>query len=111
MQQEFVWIGWNTEGTSDKIWGYFLTNVNQQEKWQSKDWNHPCVVFWAARSKAGTLHFKSDVTGNNLHKLRDSKVKKGYQRITAEKLIELWPNFEQEFSESLLYQKLAGKIR
>jgi len=111
MNTEFVWIGWNTEGTSDKIWGYFLTGVGNQEKYVRKDWHHTCAIFWAARSKAGTLHFKADTTGHDIDKLKLSKIKKGYRQITSEKLIELWPNFEEEFSQSLLYQKLAGKIR
>jgi hypothetical protein len=111
MNTQFVWIGHNTEGTSDKIWGYFLTGLGNQPQFASKDYGHSCAVFWAARGKAGTLHFKADQTGHTLRMLKESKVKKGYRSISETKLIELWPTFEEEFSQSLLFQKLAGKIR
>lgn len=111
IENEFVFIGWNQEGTSDKIWGYFLRPTPEAEgrPWITKDWGHNCVIFWGRRGKA--MQFKADVTGDDINKLRTSKLKKGYVKITRDRLLEIWPTFIQEAEEKLMWDVLAGKVK
>ena len=112
MSTEFAFVGWNTEGTSDKVWGYFLrpTDVSaSQFRYANKDNGWNCCVFWGRRGK--TMHFKSDVTGYELRNLVDAKLKKKYKKITEVRLLEIWPNFIQEAEAKLMWDVLAGKIK
>lgn len=112
IENEFVFIGWNTEGTSDKIWGYFLRPTQESTNW----WNTPtkaagwnCCIFWGRRGKA--MSFKADVTGYELEKLVQSKLKKGYLKIDETKLHNIWPTFIEEAEAKLMWEVLAGKIK
>ncbi len=113
IENEFVFIGWNTEGTSDKIWGYFLrpTNTDGLSDWQkprkSRGWN--CCIFWGRRGKA--MQFKGDITGWDLEKLQDSKLKKGYQSISEARLMEIWPTFIADAEAKLMWDVLSGKVK
>lgn len=113
IENEFIFIGWNTEDTSDKIWGYFLrpTPTEGLPSWQkpTKHWNWNCCIFWGRRGKA--MQFKGDVTGHELEKLVRSKLKKGYQAINEAKLMEIWPNFIAEAEAKLMWDVLAGKVK
>lgn len=112
IENEFVFIGWNQEGTSDKIWGYFLrpTPVDPTSNWWvTKTRGYNCCIFWGRRGKA--MQFKADVTGFELEKLTATKLKKGYVKITREKLLEIWPTFIQEAESKLMWDVLAGKIK
>ena len=114
IENEFVFIGWNTEGNSDKIWGYFLrpTQGSDSTNWWSKPtkasgWN--CCIFWGRRGKA--MQFKADVTGYELDKLVATKLKKGYLKIDETKLHNIWPTFIEEAEAKLMWDVLAGKIK
>lgn len=113
IENEFVFIGWNQEGTSDKIWGYFLRPTDMTSGWKyglptkAMGWN--CCIFWGRRGK--TMQFKADVTGYNLDSLVASKKRKGYEKITEAKLMEIWPTFIQEAEEKLMWDVLSGKIK
>lgn len=113
IENKFAFIGWNQEGTSDKIWGYFLrpTNTEGMTAWQKptpqRGWN--CCIFWGRRGKA--MQFKADVTGWDLDKLQASKIKKGYVSISEAKLLEIWPTFIQEAEAKLMWEVLAGKVK
>lgn len=109
MSTEFGFIGWNTVGTSDKIWGYFFrpTPDRNPGAWKNEDRN--VVIFWAARGKA--MRFKADIFSYELQKLQWSKVKKGYVDITEAKFLEIWPTFEAEKDEKLMWELMAGKVK
>lgn len=115
IENEFVFIGWNTEGTSDKIWGYFLrpTEPDPTVPWWNRNptkqygWN--CCIFWGRRGKA--MSFKADVTGHDLEMLTASKLKKGYLKINETKLHAIWPSFIEEAEAKLMWDVLAGKIK
>ena len=113
IENEFVFIGWNQEGTSDKIWGYFLrpTNTDGLPSWQkpTKHWGWNCCIFWGRRGKA--MSFKGNTTGHELDKLRDSKLRKGYVEISKKKLMEIWPTFIEEAEGKLMWEVLAGKVK
>jgi len=108
MKTEFPFIGWCHEDNHDKVWGYFLRDTGTST-WSSKDYGWNCVIFWARRGKA--MQFKADVTGGELQKLVQSKIRKGYNRITFTKLTEIWPNFATECEEKLMWDILAGKVK
>jgi hypothetical protein len=112
MSQQFIFIGWNTEGTSDKIWGYFLRPSPKRTRpweWTPQHWNQYCCIFWAARGKA--MQFKAGVTGIDLDKLVQSKLKKGYTEVDEHKLSVIWPTFIKEAESKLMWDVLAGKIK
>lgn len=114
IENEFVFIGWNQEGTSDKIWGYFLRPTAQDPNaraWaqptKDRGWN--CCIFWGRRGKA--MQFKGDVTGWELEKLVGTKLKKGYQSISETKLLDIWPTFIEEAEAKLMWDVLSGKVK
>lgn len=110
IQNEFVFIGWNTEGTSDKVWGYFLRPTdNAAARWVTKEQGWNCCVFWAGRGKA--MRFKADITGYELTNLMHSKLRKGYKSISQTKLMEIWPTFIEEAESKLMWEVLAGNIK
>jgi hypothetical protein len=109
---EFGFIGWCNEDNHDKVWGYFL-RATGAEPWPGQTvtrddgWN--CCIFWGRRGKA--MQFKADVTGYELKKLSQSKLKKGYNKITSERLLEIWPTFIEEAEGKLMWEILAGKVK
>lgn len=57
------------------------------------------------------MQFKADTTGPELDKLVGSKLRKGYDRITTQKLFEIWPTFIEECESKLMWNVLAGKVK
>lgn len=114
IENKFGFIGWCTEGTSDKIWGYFFRPTSDtgayKSYWRPNDGQN-VVVFWARRGAA--MKFKPDVYGYALEKLQATKEdpKKGYKAITQEKLLEIWPTFIEEAEAKLMWDVLAGKVK
>lgn len=110
IENEFGFIGWCKEGTSDKIWGYFYrpTDVsNNRYITKHHGWN--VCVFWGRRGKA--MQFKPDHSGYDLEKLvREKQNKKNYVPISQGKLFEIWPTFIQEAEGKLMWEVLAGRI-
>ena len=111
IENEFGFIGWchDPVDNHDKIWGYFYRPTPDARPWQNKTWGRNCCIFWARRGKA--MQFKSDVTGHELDKLVNSELKKGYKKISAEKLMGIWPTFITEAEGKLMWDVLAGKIK
>ena len=114
IENKFEFIGWNTEGNSDKIWGYFLRPTPIDESapfWMraTKDRGWDCCVFWGRRGKA--MQFKADITGHELDKLVRSKLNKGYLKIDESKLMNIWPTFIEEAEGKLMWEVLAGRVK
>jgi len=109
MAQEFGFIGWCKEDNHDKVWGYFYRPTPDASTWARKSSGWNCCVFWAKRGAA--MRFKADVTGWELDKLVNSKLKKGYSRIYEPRLFEIWPTFVEEAEAKLMWDVLAGKIK
>jgi len=109
MEKSFGFIGWCNENNHDKVWGYFYrpTPNNPHPR---EFGGHNCVIFWARRGRA--MQFKPDVSGYELNKLVYNKqTVKHYKPISFAKLIEIWPSFEQECKDKLLWDILAGKVK
>lgn len=104
IENRFGFIGWCTEGTSDKIWGYFYRGDNEARPWRKN-----VCVFWARRGSA--MQFKPSIEDYELEKLVESKKRKGYQQIDQTKLMKIWPSFIQEAEAKLMWEVLAGNVK
>lgn len=109
IDENFGWIGWCNEDNHDKVWGYFYRPTPDANRYCGGSYGRNCCVFWARRGKA--MQFKSNVTGHELDKLMQSKLKKGYDKISQPKLFEIWPTFIAEAEGKLMWDVLAGKIK
>lgn len=115
MTTEFGFIGWSTEGTSDKIWGYFyrptpdLNPAILRHSWRDKNYGRNACTFWGRRGKA--MQFKASVVNDDLEKLKQSKLNKGYEAISEDKLMKIWPTFITEAEGKLMWEVLAGKVK
>lgn len=113
ISNEFKFIGWNQEGTSDKIWGYFLRpgyeHGDSYRGWGDKDHLRNCCIFWGRRGKA--MQFKADIVDYKLDNLKRSKLNKGYVAISEKRLLEIWPTFISEAEGKLMWEVLAGKVK
>jgi hypothetical protein len=110
IENRFGFIAWNTEGNSDKIWGFFYRPTPDYiaPRWGDVNHGRNVCVFWGRRGKA--MQFKADVSGHKLDKLVQSKLKKGYLKIDQPKLMNIWPSFITEAEDKLMWDVLAGKI-
>jgi len=111
IEDKFRFIGWNTEGTSDKIWGYFLRpgQIATPSRWSPPDYGRHCCIFWGRRGKA--MQFKAGVVDYDLGSLVSSKLKKGYLKIDEAKLMNIWPTFIEEAEAKLMWEVLAGRVK
>lgn len=114
MSTEFGFIGhcFDPKENHDKIWGYFyrptdITGPAWARPTKQRGWN--IVIFWARRGKS--MQFKADISGHELDKLVNSKLRKGYVRINESKFLDIWPTFIQECEEKLMWDVLAGKVK
>lgn len=114
---EFVFIGWCKEDNHDKIWGYFLRPTSTTKPAGSSIWWNPptkdygwnCVRFWGRRGKA--MQFKPDITGEELRKVLNQKISKGYIKITEAQLNTIWPTFDEEMRMKLSFEVLVGNVK
>jgi len=109
----FKFIGWCCEtddkgSKHDKIWGYFDNGEPEGDRWSQ---TQKVYVFWGARGKKNTIHFKDAVLDHDLTKLRDNKrFGKGYEPISEEKLLKIWPTFHEDVDMKLCFDVLANRV-
>jgi len=101
MNFKFEWIGWMKTSTNDKIWGYF-----QNDKLY--------YTFWGRRGK--TLNFKQFpavgyYASEELEKLQYSKTKKGYDKMSEQQMLTIWPHFYDDLEQRLSFCVLANKVK
>jgi len=94
---EFHWIGWNRQGTSDKVWGFCSTGGTSQ-----------CYVFWGRRGRA--LSFKKSTIWD-ADSLGFKKQDRGYRSVTEAQLREVWTTFDDDLQSRLCFAILADKVR
>ena len=112
MNTEYGFIGWCTEGTSDKVWGFFFrpTPDHKPISWLAdKNYGRNVCTFWAGRGKA--MQFKPTIYNDDLIKLVRSKKKKKYAIIDETKLHAIWPSFQEEMEMKLSFEILTGKVQ
>lgn len=109
----YKFIGWSTEGNSDKVWGViFLENPDKDASyrawWLPIEYNRithaKCVTFWGRRGKK----FQSKVSEDNyeLAELIQSKLKKGYKSVDTSHLENVYPEFEKDLNKLALWSTL-----
>lgn len=119
---EFGFIGWCKEDNHDKIWGYFYRPTPRWTPiyrptpgWTANrydpdyDWGRNCCIFWGRRGKA--LQFKASEVDHKMEKLVQSKLRKGYTKISDAQLTVIWPTFEEEAEPKLLLEVLSGRVK
>jgi hypothetical protein len=57
------------------------------------------------------MSFKRDWYDAALLRLQDSKLKKGYQPVSRERLLEIWPTFDQDLTSRLTWCLLTDTTR
>jgi len=115
IENEFGFIGhcYDIENNHDKIWGYFYRPTPGYEEgstvpYYMRPLKNICI-FWARRGKA--MQFKGGVENSDVRKLVQSKMKKGYKKIGAGRLIEIWPTFISEAEGKLMWEVLSGNVK
>ena len=117
---KFEYIGWNTSGSSDKIWGIISAGENvytfwgrRGKKYQFKEDQFPKKKFsgWGGHrfGRAGM----ANVYTTGITTMEDAiveKIKKGYMDYTG-RTAELGNNFLSHFNEQLLLAKLTNTVR
>ena len=91
MNYEF--IGWCRQGNSDKVW--VIVYVNDS-----------CITIWGRRGKK--LSHKILAPGENVLRLIDSKINKGYREMSKLDLDTVYPEFEQDLEKTVFWAVLSG---
>jgi hypothetical protein len=94
MNYEF--IGWCKEDNHDKVWGVIKLREND---------NTVCV-FWGRRGKKLQTKVSSE-TYRDMYRLIDSKTRKGYQKVSKEKLNEVYPEFQTDLEQTAFWATLS----
>jgi predicted DNA-binding WGR domain protein len=89
---DYKFIGWNTTGAADKVWGVIRLQDRQ------------VLVFWGRRGKK--LQTKLDREDWDLDKLVKSKKDKGYQTLMNYELKKVYPEFETDLEKTTLWALL-----
>lgn len=106
----FKFIGWCSEANHDKIWGFFDNGPPEVNGVYHSV--QRVYIFWGARGKKNTIHFKHGVYDQELKKLRDQKVyKKGYREINKDQLLKIWPTFFDDVDMKLCFDVLANRVK
>ena len=100
-----MWVGWYKQGTSDKVWGWFLPNADDT----ADAGDQRCWIFWGRRG--GTMSFKRDTYGAELVRTQRGKESKGYKPISRAELVEIWPAFEEDLASRLTWCVLTDNVR
>lgn len=99
---EFVWIGWNREDNSDKIWAVYALEFTKTVHLGM------CVTkyatIWGRRGKA--LQCKVFEGGPD-RKVREKQFK-GYKQVQFTDLSTVYPEFQQDLEKSAFWATLKG---
>lgn len=96
----YKFIGWCQEDNHDKVWGViYLENSQTVKSGCAK-----CVTFWGRRGKK--LQTKICIDDYDLAKLIRSKTQKGYQEVNADKLNQVYPEFEADLQKTAIWAML-----
>lgn len=88
----FKFIGYCNQGKHDKVWGVIkLDSPN-------------VLVFWGRRG--AKLQTKHTVDNNELSRLIDSKLIKGYNAIESNNLDQIYPEFQYDLEQSAIWASL-----
>lgn len=96
----FKWIGWCHDPVEnhDKVWGVIKLDDN--------DYNGRVVIFWGRRGKK--LQTKFDTDNQKLDRLIWKKRDSGYNRIDADHLEKVYPEFRSDLEKTAIYALLGA---
>ena len=97
---KFKFIGWCNEDGHDKVWGVIFLEQTGRSSWAGVT-DAKCVTFWGRRGKK--LQTKMSVDDWDMHKLIDSKKRKGYIEVDETKLNTVYPEFEKDLSKTAFW--------
>jgi hypothetical protein len=102
---DIVWVGRCQYDVHDKIWGWFFYYQNESDKKvQSK-----CYSFWSRTGK--TPSFKThDYDKWIMKRLVSSKKGKGYNQLSNEELLAVWPTFYDDMENRFVLHILKNSI-
>lgn len=100
MNYEF--IGWyhDEAENSDKVWGVIELQHDVHGQASYWKWNTQSVyvTFWGRRGKKLQTKISTDYQHEKIKLIR-SKESKGYNRVSIDKLNEVYPEFEKDLSK------------
>lgn len=99
---------------SGKIWGWFTTKDHRNlliNGDSAKRVRRPreTYAFWAVVGKTITIK-KHRPWQNNLDWLKRKKLDGKYVETTADHLYEIWPGFNDDMDQRLLFLRLTGEL-
>ena len=101
----YRFIGWSTEGGSDKVWGViFLETPRTDYIPRYSGSGLKCVTFWGKRG--AKFQSKLSYDDYDMKKLIDSKIAKGYNKIDIHHLNDVYPEFEKDLNKLAVWSTL-----
>jgi predicted DNA-binding WGR domain protein len=99
-------ILWCHEDNHDKVWGIIrLGEVENQKFLWNADYKY--VTFWGRRgNKLQTKVWEG--TEYEAQDLTNKKIKKGYNTVVAEKLNEVYPEFQEDLEKTTVWSILSA---
>ena len=94
---EIQWLGWNNQGTSDKIWGWLEMDDGRK------------YCFWGRRGK--TLQFKQHYHLDQIMIVEAQKGKRGYTFVGPENYNRLVKDFLDQVEIHCMTAILSDKVR
>lgn len=104
MDLKFEFIGWCHEDNHDKVWAALLLTPDDRKmhSWDTVKY----VTIWGARGKK-LQHKVGEGRHHDLTKLVDTKVSKGYERVSRHKLDQVYPEFENDLQSTAVWAMLT----
>jgi hypothetical protein len=106
----YKFIGWSTDGGSDKVWGVIFLET-PKKNFTNGPWWAParhtgakCVTFWGRRGKK--FQSKLSYDDYDLQKVIQSKIDKGYKSVNTEHLNDVYPEFEKDLNKLAIWSTL-----
>lgn len=95
---KFEHICWMKEGTSDKVWGMILLQLNEDGGWSS----HKYLSFWGRRGAKLQTKIVECATWE-ANKLFFKKLDKGYKEVDKDQLDEVYPEFQSDLEKTAFW--------
>ena len=104
---DYTFVGWKCEGVSDKVW---ISMVLSRDPLPSEWWQYQTLTWaqvWGRRGKALQFKvFKGTVAQQS--KTIQQKIRDGYQKVTNDRLTEIYPEYEQDLEKTALWAMLSS---
>lgn len=89
-----------------KLWGWLVTTSPSNLRWGHGTFHKHCFCWWAHVGKTITVRRQQYNTGIISH-LERKKAKNGYQQISTDDLLRLWPDFMEKLEDRMIFEMLS----